>query len=92
MARVAASDIRSNTARNLRLIEESSGGQTWHDSRAKIRQGLLENEERVPENQKWRISLLGKFIEKRDSLVYRGLSDSPLCSEIQSLIDSLCSS
>ena len=92
MARVAASDIRSNTARNLRLIEESSGGQTWHDSRAKIRQGLLENEEKVPENQKWRISLLGKFIEERDSLVYQGLSDSSLCTEIQSLIDSLCSS
>ena len=91
MARVAAKDIRSCTARNLRLVEDFSGGETWRSSRNKISAGMKVNEVDVPVEEDWRISLLGKLLERRDILRYQGLQMETECVELQEQIDSLCS-
>ena len=92
MARVASKDIRSSTARNLRLVEESSGGQTWLSSRGKIIAGLRRRDVRVPMEEEWRINLLGNLLERRNILDYQGLQEEPEFVQLQEQIDSLCTS
>ena len=48
------------------------------------------NEVKVPVGAEWRISLLGKLIERRDSLSNQGLQMDPECGEIMDQFDSLC--
>ena len=91
LARLVAKDIRTTTARNMRMIEKETGGLTWAAPGGKIREELATREPAVPRVDAWRIPYLGRLLEERDVLVYQG---EELCEEVeqvQELIDSLCS-
>ena len=76
LARIVAKDIRTTTARNLRLIEQETGGLTWSTATTRIKQKLLECEPAVPREEQWRIQFLGKLLENRDSMMYQGMEES----------------
>ena len=82
LARIVARDIRTNTARNLRLVEEETGGLTW--SITSRRKPV------VPMEDQWRLQYLGKLLERRDSMLYQGMEGCEEVELVQGLIDSLC--
>ena len=86
LARVVARDIRTTTAKNLRLVETESSGLTWEAPSWRIREGCMSKERAVPETDSWRIPYLGKLLEERDRKVYQG----EIADTEQQLIDSLC--
>ena len=90
LAKVVTKDIRSITARNLKLVETETAGLTWMDPPSKVREALAKGEPTVPETDEWRIPYLGKLLEQRDSLEYQGNEDSEDFRNKQDLIDSLC--
>ena len=92
LARMVAKDVRTVTARNLRLLETESCGQSWIAPAVRIHEGLASREPVVPARDSWRIPYLGKLLEERDGLVYEGEDQSEEVEELQELIDSLCSS
>ena len=91
LARVAAKDIRSLTARNLRMLGKETGGLTWTAPAKRIRKELVQ-EPVVPPQDAWRVQYLGQLLEERDMMVYAGEEDSQKVERVQELIDSLCSS
>ena len=91
LARIVSKDIRSTTARNIRLIERETGGLTWTATSWKIREEIVRRELKVSDEDSWRIEYLGKLLEKRDTLVYCGQEDSEEVVRVQGLLDSLCS-
>lgn len=86
LARIVAKDIRTNTARNLRLVEEETGGLTWSMTSRRIKTELLERKPVVPMEDQWRLQLL----ERRDSMLYKGMESCEEVELVQGLIDSLC--
>ena len=90
LARVAAKDIRTTTARNLRLVEEETGGLTWLVPSWRIKKRLLEREPLVPVEDNWRLQYLGKLLERRDIMLYQGMEGCEEVELVQGLIDSLC--
>ena len=91
LARIVAKDIRTTTARNLRLLEVETGGGTWAASLTVLKDKLKERDPVVPAEDRWRVPYLGKLLEERDMLLYKGLADTePEVESVQSLIDSLC--
>ena len=91
LASIVAKDVRTTTARNLRLVEAETG-LTWAAGSPCVKKKLLDNELVVPEPVRWRLSYLGKLLEERDQHVYQGLEDTEAVVLLQSLIDSLCTS
>ena len=82
MARIAAADIRSNTAKNLRLVETMSGGHTWVSPLGKLKEGLAKKTKvPVPDSDLWRIGMLDKLLEARDVMSYQGLDESLVYSD-----------
>ena len=69
LARVVAKDIRSTTARNLRMLEKQTGGLTWTAPARRIRKELGSRQQAVPLQDSWRVSYLGQLLEERDRLV-----------------------
>ena len=92
LARIVAKDIRSTTAKNLRLLEVETEGMTWSTSTSRVKEKLLQSKPRVPQEDHWSMKYLGNLLEQRDQLKYAGLEDGVQVELIQSLIDSLCSS
>ena len=92
LARIVAKDIRSTTAKNLRLLEVETDGMTWSASNPAVKKKLLQSKLRVPLEEEWRIKYLGKLLEQRDQLRYAGQEDHVQVELVQSLMDSLCSS
>ena len=91
MARIAAADIRSNTAKNLRLVETMSGGHTWVSPLGKLKEALAKKTKvPVPDSDLWRIGMLDKLLEARDVMSYQGLDESSVYSETKTLIACLC--
>ena len=90
LARIVAKDIRTNTARNLRLVEEETGGLTWSMASRRIRKELLERKPVVPMEDQWRLQYLGKLLERRDTMLYQGREGCEDVELVQGLIDSLC--
>ena len=90
LARVAAKDIRTTTARNLRLVEEQTGGLTWSVPSWRIKKRLLEREPVVPMVDNWRLQYLGKLLQRRASMLYQGMEGCEEVELLQGLIDSLC--
>ena len=90
LARVVAKDIRSTTAKNIRLLDRETGGLTWQASAWKIREEIDSREVKVPDEDKWRLPYLGKLLEERDKLIYQGEEDSQEVVRVQGLLDSLC--
>ena len=64
LARVVARDIRTTTAKNLRLVETESSGLNWEAHSWRIRVGCISKEPTVPETDSWRFPYLGKLLEK----------------------------
>ena len=91
LARVVAKDIRTTTARNLSLLETTTGGQTWATPSGKIREELAKRETDAPMVDAWRIPYLGRLLEERDTLSYMGEEHDEQMERVQELIDSLCS-
>ena len=90
LARVVTRDIRSTTARNLRLLEKETDGLTWLSSSLKIKEAVSKKVVTVPESDAWRVPYLGKLLEQRDMLVYQGEKESQEVVRLQEMIDSLC--
>ena len=86
---MVAKDVRTTTSKNLRLVEAESGGLTWAATPWKIREGCAAEEPNVPRVDSWRIPYLGKLLEERDDLVYKG-AETVQVENVQELIDSLC--
>ena len=91
LARVVVKDIRITTARNLSLLETTTGGQTWATPSGKIREELAKRETDAPMVDAWRIPYLGRLLEERDTLSYMGEELDDQIERLQELIDSLCS-
>ena len=88
LARVVAKDIRSTTAKNLRILEKETGGLTsWTAPARRIRKELGSRQQSVPAQDSW-----SQLLEERDRLVYEGEEDTQKVKGVQELIDSLCSS
>ena len=92
LARVVAKDIRSTTAKNLRMLEKETGGLTWTAPARRIRNELGSRQQEVPAQDTWRVSYLGQLLEERNRLVYKGEEGSQEVEGVQELTDSLCSS
>ena len=92
LARIVTHDIRSTTARNLRMVESETGGLTWATPTTRVKEELRSREPGVPTGDAWRLPYLARLIEERDTLVYRGEEDTQEVNRLQELIDSLCSS
>ena len=68
LARIVAKDIRTTTARNLRLLEVETGGGIWVICSLKIREKLKKMDPVVPTEDGWRGPYLWKLLEERDML------------------------
>ena len=71
MARLVAKDLRTTTARNIRVLEREAGLPWWSPA-GDIRRELLKKAEVVPNVDRWRLPYLNKLLEERDTLVYSG--------------------
>ena len=77
---------RSTTGKNLKNIERETGMDPWTDQSWRIQEAIQRRE--VPKGEGWRIQYLAKLLDAR-----LGMKDK--CQdleEINSIIDSLCSS
>ena len=89
LVNLVSRDIRSCTGRNIALVSEQSGKDTWVESAASIRAGLKENEAvQVQDEDRWRVSYLGLLLGQRQLWEYMGAEDEE--KEVQDLIDILC--
>ena len=89
MANIAARDMRTTTARNLRFLEESSGLNPWEYCSARIKTELVKKEiVEVQQEDQWRVSYLASLLEKRQVAEYMGLEEE--VKYLTELIDSLC--
>ena len=86
LANIVARDVRSVTAKNLLLIEKESGLDPWKTTSAEVKEKLPDKE--TPEQDLWRLPLLCQYLDKRKEME-TNMEDT---KEIDSLIDSLCSS
>ena len=91
LARLVAKDIRTTTARNMRMLEQEAGGLKWTAPGGRIREELVTREPTVPRVDAWRNPYLGRLLEERDVLGYQGDASCEEVERIQELIDSLCS-
>ena len=84
MARLVMKDVRTTTAKNIRILERETG---------EIRKVLFKRAEVVPDTDQWRLPYLSKLLEQRDTLVYNGEGeDSEELVRVKELLDSLCRS
>ena len=93
MARLVVKDIRTTTAKNIRVLERETGGLSWSSTAGEIRKMLLKRAEVIPNADQWRLPYLTKLLEQRDTLVYNGEGEE--CEElvrVKELLDSLCRS
>ena len=89
MACIAGRDVRSNTGKNLRLLEKQSGLDPWAYGSARIKQELINRDiVSVPQQDQWRVSYLAKLLEERQVLHYGGDMEGE--EQVSGLIDSLC--
>ena len=86
LVNIVARDVRSTTARNLKLIEEETGQNPWKTNKIKVQAKLQRKP--VPAEDNWRVPLLYQFLSRRHEL--EANLENTDC--INSLIDSLCSS
>ena len=93
MARLVGKDIRTTTAKNLRVLERETGGSSWRSTSVEIRRLLSMRAEKVANTDQWRLPYLSKLLEQRDALLYNGEGDdSQEVVRVKELLDSLCSS
>ena len=89
MAGLAGRDIRSITGKNLKMLEEISGLDTWVYGSGRIKQELVKTEiVAVPPQDQWRVGYLARLLEERQLLHYGGNQEGE--ERVSGLIDSLC--
>ena len=86
LVKVVLKDKRTITSKNLEYIEKKSGIDSSSLSSNDVRNSVPLSE--VPENQKWRLSLLPKLLKHRKELE-DALENTDV---VDGLINSLCSS
>ena len=85
-------DIRTTTAKNIRMLERETEGLSWRATSGEIRKVLFKRAEVVSDTDQWRLPYLSKLLEQRDTLVYNGEGeDSEELVRVKELLDSLCS-
>ena len=91
MARLVAKDVRTTTAKNIRVLERETGGLGWRSSAQDVRKELSKRATPVSDMDSWRIPYLSKLLEQRDKLMYSGEGeDSEQLARLKELIESLC--
>ena len=88
VANLASMDIRAATGSNLFGIRRECKQDTTLKSMAHVKHLILESKSTVPEPDEWRVGCLKKYLQDRYLLLAK-LEDT---TDIDSLIDSLCSS
>ena len=88
VANIAGADMRSITGSNVHNIEMEAGLKLTMDNLGKLRHTLLDMKADVPSKDTWRIGCLRKFLSEKYQMRAK-LQDT---EELQSLIDSLCTS
>ena len=92
MARLVVKDVRTTTAKNLRLLEKETGGFGLGSSIHAVKKELQKKATVAPDRDIWRIPYLSKILEQRDRLVYNGEGeDSEELARVKELIEALCS-
>ena len=86
VAKIVANDPRSSTSRNLKLIASKSGlDQPQRYANFRVKTALKPKP--VPENEQWRLGLLGCLFKLRAEKLFKCEDSSTVCA----MIDSLCS-
>ena len=88
VANLVGHDVSSTTGGNLYRLGKETGLNPWTASPIMVRMALQQSDTVVPEEDLWRLPLLEKLLLQRYNLELE-VKDT---SEVQSLIDSLCSS
>ena len=90
MACLVGRDVRSTTAKNLRLLRRETGLDPWVDSSTTFKRALREKEDNllVPATDEWRVSYLALLLEQRQAAHYEAMEEEE--ERLSSLIDSLC--
>lgn len=87
VANLVSHDVQSTTGNNLARMKQETGLNPWTATPSMVKTALINNEVSVPEEENWRLPLLEKLLLQRHEMEYQ-LQD---VKEIQSMIDSLCS-
>ena len=87
VANLVGHDVQSTTGNNLARMKQETGLNPWTATPSMVKTALINNEVSVPEEENWRLPLLEKLLLQRHEMEYQ-LQD---VKEIQSMIDSLCS-
>lgn len=90
LACLVGRDVRSATAKNLRLLRRETGLDPWVDSSTTFKRALREKEDNllVPATDEWRVSYLALLLEQRQAAHYEAMEEEE--DRLSSLIDSLC--
>ena len=90
MACLVGRDIRTTTARNLRLISSETGLDPWVDSPSTFKKVLREKDDNlvVQPSDRWRVSYLALLLEQRQAAHYGTMEAEE--KRLSGLIDSLC--
>ena len=87
VANLVSHDVQSTTGNNLARMKQETGLNPWTATPSMVKTALINNEVSVPEEENWRLPLLEKLLLQRHEMENQ-LQD---VKEIQSMIDSLCS-
>ena len=91
MARLVVKDVRTTTAKNIKVLERETGGLNLRSSTGEIRKELLKKVEDIPVTDQWRLPYLTKHLEQRDMMTYNGEGEeSDELARVKKLLDSLC--
>ena len=91
MARLVVKDVRTTTAKNIKVLEREAGGLSWGSTTREIRKELFKKVEDIPVTDQWRLPYLTKLLEQRDVMTYNGEGEeSEELTRVKELLDSLC--
>ena len=85
LVNVVAKDPSSNTAGNIKYIEELTGTCPWSSPVSRVKATLPVKV--VPDSEKWRLGLLQSLLQLREKRSFDILNTT----RVTSMIDSLCS-
>ena len=90
MACLVGRDIRTTTARNLRLVSRESGLNPWVESSSTIKKVLSKQEDNldIPAGDEWRLPYLSLLLEQRQAAHFYAMEDEE--QRLSGLVDSHC--
>ena len=88
MARLVVKDVRTATAKNIKVLERETEGLS---TPGEIRKELFKKAEDIPVTDQWRLPYLTKLLEQRDMMTYNGEGEeSEEMTRVKELLDSIC--